>query len=161
MAVIANGARTGKAALLPLKPGSRTDGQIKGVKMPERRCDRVSADPNFGGFIFRSEPEPHAIVMFTGDAEARLRHYTRDPRFRAQIVDITLAELERMKDRVSQQPIDPRIRCLSVDADEEHNSVTLSAPPNGLEMVRAAIADGRFKPPPKLRLEARGCVELR
>ena len=124
-------------------------------------ADRVSRDPTFGGFVFKSEPEPHAIVMFTGNAEARLRRYTRDPRFKAKRVDITLAELEGMKDRTSQEMRVPGAECLSVDADEEHNVVTVSGPPHELEMVRAAIADGRFKPPRKFRLVAGSCVELR
>ena len=124
-------------------------------------ADRVSRDPNFGGFIFKSEPEPHAIVMFTGNAEARLRRYTRDPRFKAKRVDITLAELERMKDRTSQEMRVPGVQCLGIDADEEHNTVTVSAPPHELEKIRAAIAEGRFTPPPKFRLERGSCVELR
>ena len=124
-------------------------------------ADRVSRDPHFGGFIFRSEPELHAIVMFTGNAEARLRRYTSDPRFKAMRVDITLAELEGMKDRTSQEMGVPGAECLSVDADEEHNTVTVSGPPHKLEMVRAAIAEGRFTPPPKFRLVAGSCVVAR
>ena len=121
-------------------------------------ADRVSSDPNFGGFIFKSEPEPHAIVMFTGDAEPRLRRYTSDPRFRAKRVDITLADLERMKDRVSAEMRVPGVECAGVDADEEHNTVTISAPPHELEMIRAAIREGRFRPPPKFRLVAGSCI---
>jgi hypothetical protein len=124
-------------------------------------ASRVSSDPNFGGFIFKSEPEPHAIVMFTGNAEARLRRYTRDPRFKAKRVDITLAELEEMKSRTSQEMRVPGAQCLSVDADEEHNTVTVSGPLHELEMVRAAIADGRFRPPPKFRLVAGSCAVAR
>jgi len=121
----------------------------------------VEADPGFGGFIFRHWPEPHAIVMFTGNAEARLRRYTRDPRFRAIQVELTLAELERMKDAMSPQLVRLGIRCFTVDGDEEHNSVTVGAPPETLEQIRAAIASGRLKAPRKLRLITRGCAELR
>ena len=124
-------------------------------------ADRVAADPAFGGFIFRSDPEPHAIVMFTGNAEARLRRYTSDPRFKAKRVDITLAELERMKDRTGEQLSPLGLACWGVDADEEHNMVTVSAPPAELEKVRAAIAGGRFKPPRKFRLVAGACVVAR
>ena len=124
-------------------------------------ADRAAADPHFGGFMFVNAPVPHAIVMFTGDAEARLRRYTADPRFKARSVDYTLAELERMKDRTSAEIAVAGARCLTIDGDEAHNAVTVSGPPSELEKVRAAIADGRFVPPPKFRLVAGSCVELR
>jgi hypothetical protein len=124
-------------------------------------ADRVSRDPNFGGFIFKSEPEPHAIVMFTGNAEGRLRRYTRDPRFKAKRVDVTLAELEGMKSLTGDRLMALDIECLTVDADEEHNTVTVGAPPAELKKVRAAIIEGRFKPPLKFRLVPGSCVELR
>lgn len=41
----------------------------------------VRNDPAFAGFLLRGSPEPHAIVMFTGDAQARLRRYTTDRAF--------------------------------------------------------------------------------
>lgn len=122
-------------------------------------ADRVSSDPNFGGFIFKNEPEPHAIVMFTGDAEARLRRYTRDPRFKAKRVDITLAELEAMKEQTTNQLTALRLECWTSDADEEHNAVTVSTP--DVEKVRQAIADGRFKPPRKFRLLHGSCFTWR
>jgi hypothetical protein len=124
-------------------------------------ADRVSTDPHFGGLIFRSEPEPHAIVMFTGNAQARLRRYTADSRFKARRVDFTLAELESMKDRASQELMIPKAQCLSFDADEEHNAVTITGPQKELDMVRVAIAQRRFKAPPKFRLVPGSCVELR
>ncbi|HYD36524.1 MAG TPA: hypothetical protein VEA60_02855 [Allosphingosinicella sp.] len=33
---------------------------------------RVQADPAFAGWVFENENEPHAVVLFTGDAAARL-----------------------------------------------------------------------------------------
>ena len=63
-------------------------------QVAERVHQAAARDPAFGGFILRWSPEPHTLVMFTGDAEARLRRYTRDPRFRAQRVAYTLAQLE-------------------------------------------------------------------
>jgi len=124
-------------------------------------ADRVSSDPNFGGFIFKSEPEPHAIVMFTGNAEARLRRYTRDPRFKAKRVDLTLATLERMKDGMGEQLSRLTLRCYMVDGDEEHNTVTVGAPPAELDKIRAAIKQGLVKAPPKFRLEESSCPEFR
>lgn len=122
-------------------------------------ADRVSLDPHFGGFVFKHEPEPHAIVMFTGNAEARLRRYTRDPRFKAQRVDVTLAELEAWKEYTTGQMAGLRIECWTSDADEARNVVTVSTPE--VEKVRTAIAEGRFKPPPKFRLERGSCVTWR
>ena len=59
--------------------------------------EQLRSDPRFGGLLLHWDPEPHAIVMFTGDAEAQLRRYTTNPRFRPQRVDLTLAQLEQMK----------------------------------------------------------------
>lgn len=123
--------------------------------------ERVMHDPAFGGFILRWLPEPHAVVMFTGDAEARLRRYTADPRFRAQRVELTLAQLERMKDAFGDQLSRLGLACFTVDGDEEHNSVTVGAPGAELAKIRAAIASGKIKPPPKLRLKEEGCATWR
>ena len=123
--------------------------------------ERVRSDPAFGGLILRWQPEPHAVVMFTGDAEARLRRYTSDPRFKAMSVELTLAQLERMKSRMGEQLSRLNLGCFSVDGDEEHNAVTVGAPPDALARIRAAIASGQVKPPPKLRLVEGRCPEFR
>jgi hypothetical protein len=123
--------------------------------------EAVQRDPNFGGFILRWSPEPHAVVMFTGDAEARLRRYTRDPRYKAQRVELTLAQLEAMKDAFGGQLSRLGLRCFTVDGDEEYNTVTVGAPPEELAKVRSAIAAGRVKAPRKLRLKEEGCAEFR
>lgn len=121
----------------------------------------VRNDPAFAGFLLRGSPEPHAIVMFTGDAQARLRRYTTDRRFHARTVELTLVELERMKDAMADQLARLGLTCFTVDGDEERNRVTVGAPPAELEKVRAAIADGRMKPPPKLRLVTGACPQFR
>lgn len=121
--------------------------------------EQVSRDPHFGGFIFRNEPEPYAIVMFTGDAEARLRRYTSDPRYKAKRVGLTLAQLEEMKDEMTAQLARNGFHCWSVDGDEEHNTVTVTMPdPSVLER---AIAAGRVRVPAKFRLLQRGCATFR
>ena len=53
------------------------------------------------------------------------------------------------------------LRCFTVDGDEEHNTVTVAAPPEELAKVRAAITAGRVKAPRKLRLKEEGCPEFR
>jgi hypothetical protein len=121
--------------------------------------ERVRHDPYFGGFIFRDVPEPHAVVMFTRNAEARLRRYTRDPRYKAQRVDLTLSQLEAMKDEMGGQLSRLGLRCFTVDGDEEHNTVTVTTP--DIVKVQQAIAEGRLKPPRKFRLLPRGCPEFR
>ena len=123
--------------------------------------ERVRGDPAFGGFILRWSPEPHAVVMFTGDAEARLRRYTADPRFRGQRVELTLAQLERMKDELGAQLARLGLKCFSVDGDEEHNTVTVGAPPEELAKIRAGIAAGRVKAAARLRLKEEGCATWR
>ena len=122
---------------------------------------RMERDPDFGGLVFRHQPEPHAIVMFTGDAAAKLSRYTSDPRYRPVSVDFALAELERQKDVFAAQLSRLGIRCFSVDGDEEHNRVTVGAPPAELQRLRAAIASRALQPPPKLHLVEQGCPQLR
>ena len=120
---------------------------------------RMQSDPAFGGMVFRHLPEPHAIVMFTGDAEARLKRYTSDPRFRPKTVELTLAELERQKDAMTGELARLGLRCFTVDGDEEHNSVTVTVPDP--QVVRQAILAGRVRAPAKLRLLPGGCPQLR
>ena len=122
---------------------------------------RMERDPDFGGLVFRHQPEPHAIVMFTGDAAGKLKRYTSDPRYRPVTVDFTLAELERQKDAFAAQLSRLGLKCFSVDGDEEHNRVTAGAPPGELERLRAAIASRAVQPPPKLHLVEQGCPQLR
>ena len=124
----------------------------------EKVLAAAHADLHFGGLVFRSVPEPHAIVMFTGDAEARLKRYTRDPRYHARSVDLTLAQLERMKDDMSVQLRYLGLRCFSVDGDEEHNRVTVRTAE--MDKVRQAIATRRLKVPPKFALLPGGCDTL-
>lgn len=119
----------------------------------------VQRDPQFGGFVFVNEPEPHALVLFTGDAESRLRRYTSDPRFKARRVEQTLAELERQKDAMSAQLARLGLRCFTVDGDELHNRVTVSTPE--VDTVRQAIADGRVAVPPRFALLPGACAEFR
>lgn len=80
--------------------------------------------------------------MFTGDAEARLRQYTSDPRHRAKSVDLTLAQLEALKSQVGMQLGGARPRLYNDCGDEENNMVTVN-----MDKIKQAIADGRFKPP--------------
>lgn len=152
--------RNVELASRPVRPDDRLPA-ARFQQEVHRLHERVSADPAFGGLILRWSPEPHAVVMFTGDAEARLRRYTSDPRFRAQRVELTLAELERMKDRFGVQLARLGLRCFSVDGDEEHNMVTVGAPATELERVRAAIRAREVQAPARLRLVEQGCAEFR
>jgi hypothetical protein len=124
----------------------------------EALLKKMQSDPHFGGLVFEHLPEPHAIVMFTGDATARLKRYTLDPRYHPRRVDLTLAQLERMKDDMAVQLHYLGLRCFSVDGDEEHNRVTVATAE--IDKVRAAIADGRLRLPPKFALVPGGCDTL-
>ena len=120
---------------------------------------RVQSDPHFGGIVVHGPPDPHVVVMFTGDAEARLRSYTSDPRYRARRVDLTLSQLEAMKDDVGSQIAGLDIRCFTVDADELHNTVTVVTPYG--EAIRQAAQQRRLTLPQKFRLLSGPCVEAR
>ena len=119
----------------------------------------VRKDPQFGGLILKWTPEPHAVVMFTSNAEERLARYTLDPRFKARRVEWTLARLEAEKERMTGQLARSRFPCWSVDGDEEYNTVTVRIPQ--VEALAAEIAAGRIKAPSKVRLLRGGCAQLR
>ena len=122
--------------------------------------ERVRHDPHFAGFILRHDPEPHALVRFTGDAAARLRRYTSDPRYKAVGADFTLAELEGLKDQMSAKLAGLGLRCWMVDADEVRNKVTVEVVET--DKLNRAVAEGRLKLPRQvLVLQGRGCPELR
>jgi hypothetical protein len=122
--------------------------------------ERVRNDPDFAGFIIREYPRPRAIVRFTGDAMAHLRRYTTDSRFASQAADLTLAQLETMKDRVAAALQGLGLRCYTVDADEERNQVTAKV--SELEKVERAIAEGRLMRSAKVQFHAlEACPEYR
>lgn len=66
-----------------------------------------------------------------------------------------LAELERQKDDMAAQLHFLGLRCFSVDGDEVNDRVTVRT--DELDKVRAAIAEGRLRLPPKFAFLPGGC----
>ena len=107
---------------------------------------RVRADPAFAGWVFKNASEPYALVLFTGDAAARLAHYTKDPRYRPKSVGLTEAQLRALQDSFGK-----RLRQLDVHStysagDEENNRVTFFI--SEMDKYRRAVAEGRLEPNP-------------
>jgi hypothetical protein len=114
--------------------------------------ERVRADPAFAGFVFRNENEPHAVVLFTGDAAARLARYTRDPRYWPKSVGLTRRQLRALQDSFGKLLRQLDIHYTYSQDDEENNQVTFSI--SEMDKYRQAVADGRLKAHPHVRILA-------
>lgn len=120
---------------------------------------RVMSDPHFAGFAIMNVKQPYAIVSFTGDAEARLRQYTSNPRYRPLTAGVSLAELEALKGHVAGALHALGLSCEMVDADEQLGQVMVSVVE--MEKVEQAIAEGRLKVPPRVKFRRiAGCPRL-
>lgn len=107
---------------------------------------RLQADPAFAGFVFKNGNEPHAVVLFTGDAAARLARYTRDPRYWPKSVRLTRPQLRALQDSFGKLLQQLDIHYTFSQDDEENNQVIFSV--SEMDKYRRAVADGRIKPNP-------------
>lgn len=107
---------------------------------------RVQADPAFAGWVFKNDNEPHAVVLFTGDAAARLARYTRDPRYWPKSVGLTRPQLRALQDSFGKLLQQLDIHYTFSQDDEENNQVVFSV--SEMDKYRRAVADGRIKPNP-------------
>lgn len=114
-------------------------------------AERMQQDPAFAGFVFKNEPEPYAILLFTGDAEARLRRYTSDPRFRARQATLTDDELRALQESFGERLSRLGIHWGASWGEDEHNRVVFQVPE--IEKVERAVAEGRLDIPPNVRIE--------
>jgi hypothetical protein len=105
---------------------------------------RMQADPAFAGFVFKNENEPHAVVLFTGDAAAHLARYTNDPRYWPKSVGLTNAQLRALQDSFGKLLQQLDIHYTYSQGDEENNQVTFAI--SEMDKYRQAIAAGRLKP---------------
>ncbi|HEX8511597.1 MAG TPA: hypothetical protein VF688_00665 [Allosphingosinicella sp.] len=107
---------------------------------------RMQADPAFAGFVFKNDNEPHAVVLFTGDAAAHLARYTSDPRYWPKSVGLTHAQLRALQDSFGKLLQQLEIHYTYSSGDEENNRVTFSV--SEMDKYRQAVAAGRLKPHP-------------
>jgi hypothetical protein len=109
---------------------------------------RMQADPAFAGFVFKNDNEPHAVVLFTGDAAAHLARYTKDPRFWPKSATLTRSQLRALHESVGKQLRQLDIHYAFSSGDEENNRVVFSV--SEMDKYRRAVADGQLKPHPNL-----------
>lgn len=107
---------------------------------------RFQSDPDFAGFVFKNDNEPHAVVLFTGDAAAHLARYTKDPRYWPKSAGLTKAQLRALHDSFGKLLQQLEIHYSFSQGDEENNRVTFSV--SEMDKYRQAVADGRLKPNP-------------
>lgn len=113
-------------------------------------AQRVRADPAFAGFVFKNDNEPHAVVLFTGDAATHLARYTRDPRYWPKSVGLTRAQLRSLQDSFGKLLQQLDIHYTFSQDNEENNQVTFSI--SEMHKYRQAVADGRLKPHRHVRI---------
>jgi hypothetical protein len=107
---------------------------------------RMQADPAFAGFVFKNDNEPHAVVLFTGDAAAHLARYTDDPRYWPKSAGLTHAQLRALHDSFGKLLQQLEIQYTYSEGDEENNRVAFSV--SEMDKYRQAVAAGRLKPHP-------------
>ncbi|HEY0130205.1 MAG TPA: hypothetical protein VGB57_02285 [Allosphingosinicella sp.] len=107
---------------------------------------RVQADPAFAGWVFKNDNEPHAVVLFTGDAAAHLARYTSDPRYWPKSVGLTRPQLRALQDSYGKLLRQLEIHYTFSSGDEEKNQVTFSI--SEMDKYRRAVAEARLKPHP-------------
>jgi hypothetical protein len=109
---------------------------------------RMQADPAFAGFVFKNNNEPHAVVLFTGDAAAHLARYTKDPRFWPKSAGLTHSQLRALQDSFGKLLRQLDIHATFSQGDEENNQVIFSV--SEMDKYRQAVADGRIRPHPHI-----------
>jgi hypothetical protein len=107
---------------------------------------QVRADPAFAGWMFRTDGEPYALVLFTGDAAAHLARYTKDPRYRPKSAGLTQAQLRALQDSFGKLLRQLEIHSTYSEGDEENNRVTFAI--SEMDKYRRAVAEGRLRPNP-------------
>jgi hypothetical protein len=113
---------------------------------------RIEADPNFAGLVFRNGANPHAIVLFTGDAAARLRRYTADPRYRPMRAGLTEAQLRGLQNSFAAELKRLGIHSAVSSTDTLANQAVFIVSES--DKYRRAVAEGRLRPGPHVRIVA-------
>jgi hypothetical protein len=127
-------------------PGYPHPGIIAFQRESRPLIERVRSDPAFAGWVFKNENEPHAVVLFTGDAAAHLARYTRDPRYWPKSVGLTRPQLRALQDSFGRLLRQLDIHYTYSSGDEENNRVTFAV--SEMDKYRQAVAHGRVKPHP-------------
>ena len=135
-------------------PGYPHPGILAFQRESRALAQRVRADPAFAGFVLKNDNEPHAVVLFTGDAAVRLARYTKDPRYWPKSAGLTLRQLRALQDSFGKLLRQLEIHYMFSQSDEENNRVTFSVA--AMDKYRRAVADGRLKPNPHVRIVADG-----
>jgi hypothetical protein len=111
---------------------------------------QLQADPAFAGFLFKNDNEPHAVVLFTGDAAARLARYTKDPRYWPKSAELTEPQLRALQYSFGRLLLQLDIHSTFSQDDAENNRVIFSI--SEMDKYRQAVADGRIKPHPNVMI---------
>lgn len=115
--------------------------------------ERVSPDPAFAG-LFVDPPRDRVVVMFTGDAEAHLARYTRDPRYVARTAQTPYATLLAAQEAVTGAMAQHEIHFMTASTNVQENVVEVEVV--DADLARAALARVGYTPPPYMRLIGRG-----
>lgn len=133
-------------------PGHPPPGILAFHRESRPLIERVQADPAFAGWVFKNDNEPHAVVLFTGDAAAHLARYTKDPRYWPKSAGLARPQLRALQDGFGKLLRQLEIHYTYGSSDDENNRVTFSV--SEMDRYRQAVADGRLKTHPHVLVVA-------
>tara|TARA_R110000782_G_scaffold206139_9_gene294788 strand:+ start:9115 stop:10080 length:966 start_codon:yes stop_codon:yes gene_type:complete len=115
---------------------------------------RVRSDPDFAGLYLEHEPKAQAVVLFKGDAAAKLKRYVGDDAFVPRSVDYSLADLSAAETEAKDAFKAAGLALVGTERDIEANRVLLHVVDDAA--AKAAIAAGRLKLSPAVALDVVG-----
>lgn len=130
------------------EPGHPHPGILNFHNEAQPLARRMQADPAFAGFVFKNDNEPHAVVLFTGNAAAHLARYTKDPRYWPKSASLTHSQLRALQDSFGKLLRQLDIHSTYSSGDEENNQVVFAV--SEMDKYRRAVADGRIRPHPNI-----------
>jgi len=111
---------------------------------------RVRSDPGFAGAYLEHEPKLQAVVLFKGDAAAKLKRYVSDDAFVARSVQYSLADLADTRAKAAKAFAAAGLAIVGVEQDIEANRVLVHVTDD--KAARQAIAAGKLKLPDAAQL---------
>ena len=115
---------------------------------------RVRSDPDFAGLYLEHEPKAQAVVLFKGDAAAKLKRYVGDDAFVPRSVEYSLADLTAAETEAKEAFKAAGLALVGTERDIEANRVLFHVVDDAA--AKAAIAAGRLKLSPAVVIDAVG-----
>jgi hypothetical protein len=112
---------------------------------------RVRSDPDFAGAYLEHEPKVQAVVMFKGDAAAKLALYVSDDAFTPRSTVYSLGDLAAAANESRRAFKAANLAIIRIETDIEANRVVVEVADDA--PARTAIAAGKLRLPPSVVIE--------